>query len=91
MSLPHNPCVNSGYCCKVRPCPFGESVSDADSSCKFLELIEQPKPLYPRFLCGKYDEILASEGNEISPAFGAGCCSPLFNVDRDAILKDLKH
>ena len=68
-------CVRSGYCCKQAPCPFG--VWDLDrQQCGYLEG-DRPGG----YACGRYLWILMQEGAEISPAFGAGCCSPL-NSDR---------
>jgi hypothetical protein len=86
-----SPCVNSGFCCKIAPCPFGEVVSDTDRSCKFLVEVEQEQGKHPRYICGKYDEIIQQPGWELAPAFGAGCCMTLFNHDRAAILKELKE
>lgn len=70
------PCINSGYCCKQMPCQFGEATSEKDRACKFLEPADGGK-----FVCGIYEEIIGSPGWKNSPAFGAGCCSPL-NSDR---------
>lgn len=75
-------CVRSGYCCKVRPCPFGEWDAERHQ-CVYLEL-EHEDP--PRYKCGIYDSIVGQPGAEVSPAFGAGCSSTLFNDDRDRIL-----
>lgn len=44
----------------------------------------------PRYRCGIYAAIAAEPGAEFEPAFGAGCSSPLFNTDRDAILVELR-
>jgi len=81
-------CVNSGFCCKVRPCPFGEPISETDNGCRFLVPLSVEDGKHPRFVCGIYDEIINKPGSELSPAFGAGCCSPLFNEDRRAIIKE---
>lgn len=77
-------CVHSGFCCKQAPCPYGE-VSPVTGWCKHL-VEREPN----RFYCGNYDFIIKQPGNHISPAFGAGCCSPLFNVNRNAILRGEK-
>ena len=71
------------------PCAFGESVSKTDLSCRFLEPMPQDDGRHPRYLCGIYDEIVGKPGSEVNPAFGAGCCSPLFNTRRAAILKEI--
>lgn len=72
------PCVRSGYCCKVAPCPFGEW--DAERK-QCTHLIGNTPGSYA---CGIYDYIIKQPGAEVSPAFGAGCCSPL-NSDRKGI------
>lgn len=71
-------CVHSGYCCRVRPCQFGESLPDKPQ-CKHLTADNK---------CGIYERIIALPTNNwyAEPAFGAGCCSPL-NSDRDAMLR----
>jgi len=68
-------CINSGWCCKQGPCPFGEWDA-ARHQCAFLTADNK---------CGKYDEILASGQGALSPAFGAGCCSSL-NPDRAKLI-----
>jgi hypothetical protein len=75
------PCVNSGFCCKQAPCQFGEAISDDNPQCKYLEPLDDL-----RFICGKFEEIDGKPGSEIDPAFGAGCCMPLFNEDRQRII-----
>jgi hypothetical protein len=44
-----------------------------------------------RYRCGKYKEIVehpfAHPFAHVSPAFGAGCCQPLFNTQRNTILR----
>lgn len=70
-----SPCIRSGYCCNKAPCYFGESISNDNPSCKYLE---GDKP--GNYKCGKYNEIVAGSpenGAELEPAFGAGCCSAL--------------
>ena len=76
-------CVNCGYCRRTAPCGWGEMKSGKDKSCRFLI----PDPSRPgRWLCGIYDKIVGQPTSEISPAFGAGCCSTL-NSDRRKILE----
>lgn len=76
------PCVMSGFCCRSGPCAFGEMKED-NSQCKFLEDKEDGTTR-----CGKYEEILSmsEEKWHWNPAFGAGCCMPLFNDARERIL-----
>lgn len=77
-------CVRSGYCCKQRPCTFGEW-DEVKSQCAFLEG-DAPGG----YRCGVYDEIKDRPGSrEISPAFGAGCSSSL-NDDRLEILRQTR-
>lgn len=83
------PCVGSGYCCKKAPCGFGEA--DATGGCRFLVVWQQTETAIERYRCGKYDEIVGRPGAELSPAFGAGCCSPLFNERRNAIVVELRR
>lgn len=83
-----SPCVGSGLCCKTGPCGFGEWDSIA-KKCKYLEdgLKENEVTIYR---CGRYEFIKQQPGNEIMPAFGAGCCMGLFNENRMAIIKEIK-
>lgn len=85
---PHRPCVGSGYCCRVAPCSFGEA--DDTGGCRFLVPWEEDALDAPRYRCGKYEEIQGRPGAHLSPAFGAGCSSPLFNTPRDRILVELR-
>lgn len=72
------PCVMSGYCCRVAACPFGTWDEDRHQC---AQLTEDDR-------CGRYDEILAlpRERWAGSPAFGAGCSSTLGNERRARIL-----
>jgi hypothetical protein len=82
-----SPCVGSGLCCKTGPCGYGEwSVSE--KKCKYLEegLKENNVTIYR---CGRYEYIKQQPGNEVMPAFGAGCCMSLFNTDRSLIVKQI--
>jgi hypothetical protein len=76
-------CVRSGYCCRQAICPFGEWDTGLQR-CKYLA-----GSIPGRFSCDRYDEIVAGapgNGADLSPAFGAGCCSPL-NSDRIALVQ----
>lgn len=87
-SAPRNPCVGSGMCCKKGPCPFGEA--DETGGCRFLVVWEDDDLETERYRCGKHDEIVRDPTSWLAPAFGAGCCQPLFNDRRDAILVELR-
>ena len=72
-------CVQCGYCCTKGPCFYG--VWDEEKKqCAFLT---EDK------LCSKYEEIKADPNSWSSPAFGAGCSSPMFNTVRQAKIKEL--
>jgi hypothetical protein len=79
------PCLRSGYCCKKQPCGFGEWNEDK-SACKHL-VGGRPG----EYACAIYDDIKKTPGWEISPAFGAGCGSPLFNTDREEAKRNGKQ
>jgi hypothetical protein len=85
---PLSPCVRSGYCCRVRPCGLGKAEEES-SACRYLE-VERRVEGVPIYRCGRYEEIRAQPGWELSPAFGAGCSSTLFNEDRERVIRALK-
>lgn len=88
LETPLRPCVGSGHCCKVAPCVHG--APGPDGACVFLEAWPEGTIETPRYRCGRYEEIRSKPGSEFYPAFGQGCCSPLFNVARSAIVRELK-
>jgi len=67
-----SPCLNSGYCCTVAPCPYG-TWNPERHQCK--ELLDPDED--GRRLCALFEVIRMDPASWISPAFGAGCCSPL--------------
>lgn len=73
-------CLRSGYCCKKALCPFGKWNLEK-TQCEHL-VGEGPG----KYSCSIAEEIEKVPGSEISPAFGAGCCSSM-NSDRGALLK----
>jgi hypothetical protein len=86
--LKFRPCLRSGLCCKTGPCAFGEWDAAAQQ-CRYLQVTEQ-SPAFTIYACGKKAEIDALPdhyGAKTNPAFEAGCCMPLFNANREAILK----
>jgi hypothetical protein len=79
------PCVMSGFCCIKTPCGYGEW-NDDKSACKYLA---PPNDIGQRG-CERFDWIKENvPGWEVYPAFGAGCCMPLFNTLRQDIIKKL--
>ena len=77
-------CLRSGFCCKQAPCPFGKW--DAGKhQCAFLE-----GDVPGNYRCGIYSEIVKDPRSGMSPAFGAGCSSTLFNDDRTKVLLQQK-
>jgi hypothetical protein len=77
-------CVHCGYCCKTAPCGYGRQ---ARKTTRCLYLIQVGELYY----CGLYNAIQETEdstpqGNGF-PMFGSECCSPLFNNDRNHILR----
>jgi hypothetical protein len=77
-------CVQCGYCCKKALCPYG-TFDASMGHCVELERNTSPNLTYR---CKRYKEIIDGDNKtwHFSPAFGAGCCSPM-NSDRLAILK----
>lgn len=87
---PERPCVGSGMCCKASPCPYGERVPET-GWCAFLVPWADSGTEHPRYRCGKFEEISKQPDAWLVPAFGAGCCSPLGNSARRAILIELRR
>ena len=71
-------CVKCGYCCTQSACLYGE----------YDEEIKKCKYLNSKMLCDRYAFILEQPFSKITPAFGAGCCSPLFNIMRAKKIKE---
>jgi hypothetical protein len=81
---PVSACVRSGYCCKKAPCGFGEGVP-------CIHLAIDPASSAGQYLCARYAEISAHPDAWLSPAFGAGCSSTLFNDDREQVILQLRR
>jgi len=75
--LPISPCVRSGYCCKKSACWAGQMGRDG-----CIHLVG-PKP--GQYKCAIAHWIKKQRGAEVSPAFGAGCCSPLNTTRREVV------
>jgi len=70
-------CVQCGYCCTKAVCTYGYYDPDIN---KCGHLTDDNK-------CGIYDQIIKDPNSKMSPAFGAGCSSTLFNTTRDAKIR----
>lgn len=84
-------CVRSGFCCRQAVCPFGEWDAVAHQ-CRFL-VVQERQGAAAFHGCSKYDEIAALPrkfGAAISPAFGGGCSSTMFNKQRMTNLRVLR-
>jgi hypothetical protein len=88
------PCVGSGHCCKTAACAFGEWDARRHA-CRHLVVSEILRDRdgfeIERYRCSRYEEIRTLPGAELNPAFGAGCCSPLFNTARSRIVRILQQ
>ncbi len=80
------PCVKSGFCCSKAPCGYGEW-NENKTACMHLT---EPNELQQR-LCGKYQWIKDNVADwHLYPAFGGGCCMPLFNEMRENVIVNIK-
>ena len=80
------PCVRCGFCCKQGSCQFGQYDFEK-KQCEFLIQIDSDT-----YRCGRYEFIVESPPEaraDFSPAFGAGCCSPI-NTDRQGKIVRLR-
>jgi hypothetical protein len=75
-------CVQSGYCCTVRPCDYGATAPHG-RVCVYLE---QPNGIGQR-LCELYRVIKFMEHGKRYPMMGSGCSSTLFNDMRDTVIR----
>lgn len=63
------------------PCPYGDW-DKKKHQCTSLEINDNLIAS-----CAKYEEISKDKSSKISPAFGAGCCMPLWNARREVIIR----
>jgi len=77
---PYDICVQCGYCCTIGTCIYGEW-DLTRNCCKYLGEENQ----YGQRLCTIYDQIKDKGNAHISPAFGSGCNSNLFNEQRERV------
>jgi len=85
MIAPDRPCLRSGLCCKTGPCAFG-TWDHERRQCLHLLVAETLPNGAEVHACAIHDEIASKPGAEWNPAFGAGCCMPLFNRARELII-----
>lgn len=76
-------CVGCGWCCKKAPCAVARRVFGAVEECPAL-IYDYEEERYYCDLCRKPGELGAYYRQEL--AIGTGCCSPLFNTERDRVL-----
>jgi hypothetical protein len=77
-----NACCACGFCCKQGPCSFG-SWDESSHQCAYLM---GHGPGY--YACAIADNIRSRPLSNMSPAFGAGCCSAM-NSDRRFVITKL--
>ena len=78
------PCVRSGFCCKQFSCAAGVyHGAEHKGPCKFLR---GPKP--GAYACGLLVDGIISKDDIYA---GAGCCSPMFNTDRNNVIKEVRN
>ena len=76
------PCVRSGFCCKQFSCTAGVyHGAEQKGPCKFLR---GPKP--GAYACGLLVDGIISKDDIYA---GEGCCSPMFNTDRNNVIKEV--
>lgn len=84
--IPVKPCMKSGFCCTKAPCAYGE-FNESQTACKYLG---EPNNIGQRD-CLRYEWIIQNVPNyEFYPAFGAGCCMPMFNELRETVINNIK-
>lgn len=77
MTHTYKACVRCGYCCRKAPCAFGQG-----TPCVYLT-----GDLPGDYACSIYDKIVVTRGTQVTPAFGAGCSSALFNTYREEAIQ----
>jgi hypothetical protein len=80
------PCVRCGYCCTINTCGFGRW-NVRERRCEELSFVDGLA------VCGIYREVLRLpvERWQWSPAFGAGCCSPLNSRRKELLDADVQN
>lgn len=81
--IPIPPCVRSGFCCKKFTCYLGVAHgSKVSGGCDFLRG-DAPGG----YACGLVEDGKISKSDIYA---GDGCCSPLGNVSRNKVIKELR-
>ncbi len=80
MSTTSAPCVGSGFCCITARCALGAQLHGPGTDCPSLVWRDG------RYWCG---EVLREPAVGPRLDVGAGCCAPLFNDLRRAILASM--
>lgn len=78
-------CVQSGYCCTVRPCEYGQSKPNAQA-CIYLA---PPTTDAGQRYCELVSVIRFLEHGARYPMIGSGCSSTLGNEARDRVIQRL--
>jgi len=87
--IPIRPCMKSGFCCTKSPCAYGTY----DHEKKQCIHLGEPNDIGQRD-CLHINWILENvpeEFRNFNPAFGAGCCMPMFNEARNTIINTIKE
>jgi len=81
------PCVGCGYCCCTANCPLGVRIFGSERT-PCPGLVERDGRLWcgPALWFCWTDEVREYILTEVLAA-GAGCCSPMFNTQREAALR----
>lgn len=81
------PCVGSGLCCKTARCQVGVEKHGPGRDCPSLRERDG------RYWCGEIEDADEAEAARLREHLyvGAGCCMPLFNEVREAILRKLRR
>ena len=80
-------CVQSGFCCTVAPCQYGES-SGNSPTCVFLT---EPTEPYGQRFCSIYNIIDFLEKDSEYPMMASGCSSTLYNKDRSQVIRRMNN
>ena len=86
------PCVQCGYCCRIRPCQWSFRCSNTGAFggiCVHLS-VDSASNLRT-YTCDIWDKIKYMEKGSPYPMCGSGCSSTLFNTMRDRVIQVMKE